>query len=222
MDISATAKRDFLTLLVAHFAVIALFTVLSFFRELSILPQFNITINGLERSITTFAVSVIQIALSLLIFIRMMTRKDFGLSSKSKAGLVLMMVCLFLYPVYDAIVILTSGVDIVKWFPICSLVYVILSIISIFMFINGAPVEKKLRRFVKWTPFIPIIFTVPAAILSEIFQNHAFVDFVCGKPYNTAMNFLILLWVFRLARKEYESYTDTPETEETDTTSSPQ
>jgi hypothetical protein len=72
------------------------------------------------------------------------------------------------------------------------------------MFINGSPVEKKLRRFVKWTPFIPVIISLISVILAGALNN---VLQVIDPLYffHTAATLAIVLVVNKLARQEVES-----------------
>ena len=38
--------------------------------------------------------------------------------------------------------------------------FLVIYVVGLFMFINASLVEKKLRGFVKWTPFIPVIISL--------------------------------------------------------------
>ena len=212
MNISVTAKRDFLTLLVAFFAVEALFSVLYVFRHFGIIPPFDITINGLNRSVTAFVFNGASIILKLLIFSRFMRVKEFGLTSKSRVGLVLRMICLCWYPVANAIVLIIGKFDVYASFGVSFSQAICwgISVVGLFMFINGAHVEKQLRKFVKWTPFIPLIALIPSMVLSIIFDSN---QHLLVEPFISASTSLVIfLFVYKLAKKELESYTEAPAT----------
>ena len=72
------------------------------------------------------------------------------------------------------------------------------------MFINGSPVEKKLRRFVKWTPFIPVIISFIITTLAGSLNNPLLVTKHIYFFY-TAAYLAIVLIVNRMARQELES-----------------
>ena len=106
MNISATSKRSFLTLLTAFFAASAFFSVLDLLLALGWLPAFDANVSGdIERSITSYVFNVARIVLTLLILIPMMTRKEYGLGVKSKVGLALMILRSFSTPLLDVLYI---------------------------------------------------------------------------------------------------------------------
>ena len=202
MNISSTAKRNFLTLLTAIFAVDALFSVFSLLQYLEWIPAFDVvTSSGSERSVTAVVLKALNIALELFILGKLLTFKDFGLTVKSKVGLVLLMihsVCgLFVY-------FLDLFVGAPSWvFSLITAGPFVLSIIGIFMFINGAPVEKKLRRFVKWTPFLSLIASCIMAI-PYLLAKGSISTSVAEQLVYTSLCIAIYLIVNRMARREIE------------------
>ena len=202
MNISSTAKRNFLTLLTAIFAVDALFSVFSLLQYLEWIPAFDVvSSSGAERSVTAVVLQVLNIALELFIFGKLLTIKDFGLTIKSKIGLVLLMlhsICgLFVY-----FLDLFAGTP--SWvFSLITACPFVLSIIGIFMFINGAPVEKKLRKFVKWTPFLSLIASCILAI-PYLFGKSSMTTSVAEQLVYTSLCIAIYLIVNRMSRREIE------------------
>lgn len=203
MNISVTSKRSFLTLLTAFFAASALFTVLDLLLALEWLPAFDINVSGdIERSVTSYVFEVARIVLSFVILIPMMTRKEYGLGVKSKVGLALMILRSFSTPLLD-VLYLTLDIKTVIY-SLVSTGFFVIYVVGLFMFINGSPVEKKLRRFVKWTPFIPVIISLISVILAGALNN---VLQVIDPLYffHTAATLAIVLVVNKLARQEVES-----------------
>jgi hypothetical protein len=203
MNISATSKRSFLTLLTAFFAAGALFTVLDLLLALGWLPAFDVNVSGdIERSVTSYVFEVARIVLAFVILIPMMTRKEYGLGVKSKVGLALMILRSFSTPLLD-VLYLTLDIKTVIY-SLVSTGFFVIYVVGLFMFINGSPVEKKLRRFVKWTPFIPVIISLISVILAGALNN---VLQVIDPLYffHTAATLAIVLVVNKLARQEVES-----------------
>lgn len=203
MNTSATSKRSFLTLLVAFFGVSALFSVLDLLLGLEWLPAYDINVSGeIQRSLTSYVFNVARIVLTLLILIPMMTRKEYGLGVKSKVGLVLMIMRSFSTLLMDAIDF-SFDINTITYSLISSSFFVIY-VVGIFMFINGSPVEKKLRRFVKWTPFIPVIISLISMILAGALNDVLqVIEPLCF--FHTAAALAIVLVVNKMVRKELES-----------------
>lgn len=203
MNISATSKRSFLTLLTAFFAASALFSVLDLLLALGWLPAFDINVSGdIERSVTSYVFVVARIVLAFVILIPMMTRKEYGLGVKPKVGLALMILRLFSTPLLSVLYIAADIKTVI--YSLISSGFFVIYVVGLFMFINGSPVEKKLRRFVKWTPFIPVIISLISIILAGALNN---VLQVIDPLYffHTAASLAIVLVVNKLARQEVES-----------------
>ena len=203
MNISATSKRSFLTLLTAYFASNALLSVLDLLLVLEWLPAFDISIaDGVERSLTSYVFSVLGITLALLILIPLFRRKEYSLSVTSKVGLLLMILHSF-SPILLEVLYHIFNISTIA-FSLTSSGFYVMNIVGLFMFINGSPVEKKLRRFVKWTPFIPVIISFIITTLAGSLNNPLLVTKQIYFFY-TAAYLAIVLIVNRMARQELES-----------------
>ena len=164
---------------------------------------FDVNVSGdIERSVTSYVFEVARIVLSFVILIPMMTRKEYGLGVKPKVGLALMILRSFSTPLLDVLYIAADIKTVI--YSLVSTGFFVLYVVGLFMFINGSPVEKKLRRFVKWTPFIPVIISLISVILAGALNN---VLQVIDPLYffHTAATLAIVLVVNKLARQEVES-----------------
>ncbi len=125
-----------------------------------------------------------------------------ALGVKSKVGLVLMIIRSFSTLLMD-VIDLTFDINTVTYSLITSGFFVIY-VVGLFIFINGSPVEKKLRGFVKWTPFIPVIISLISIILAGAVNDVLLViEPLCF--FHTAAALAIVLVVNKMTRKELES-----------------
>lgn len=214
MNITDTAKRNFLTLLTAYFAASALFSVLGLLLINNLLPAFNITINGHERSVTSYLFQGCYTISCMMIFVRLMSIKNYGLTAKSRIGLCLMAVSLFQNGLSDILFLNTDYSNVYSSFYISlmEVAFLVIEIIGLFMFINGSPAEKKLKRFVKWTPFINIIATFVLSIAIVIVNKPRIMSSPEYHMIFTSISLIVFLTVYHMAqqsvREEIQS-TDT-------------
>lgn len=150
----------------------------------------------------------------MMIFVRLMSIKNYGLTAKSRIGLCLMAVSLFQNGLSDILFLNTDYSNVYSSFYISlmEVAFLVIEITGLFMFINGSPAEKKLKRFVKWTPFINIIATFVLSIAIEIVNK----PYIMSSPgyymIFTSISLIVFLTVYHMAqqsvREEIQS-TDT-------------
>lgn len=193
-----TGLRNFLTLLTAYFAISAFFSVINLTLICDWLPSWNITINGYERSMTSYIIRSLSTAAFLVIFIKLLKGKEYGLTSRSKAGIVLMTICLFNILATESIILNSDQDQISKRYFITGMIDAAVFIINttgLFMFVNGSPAERKLKRFVKWTPFISLTISVIISMIPMAYSSPA------SSITYTSVDLIYFLVVYRMARK---------------------
>ena len=207
MKVDVIPKRNFLTLLVAYFAVQALFSVLGLLVNCNWLPSFDITINGYERSLTIYVLTALSTILYIAIFVRMISQKSYGLTSRSKVGLVFMSIQLFGSGIPDILLLnLSSDASSASSFTmvvaaISGGLY-ILYIIGIFMFIGGSPASRKLKIFVKCIPFFWMLFNYGIGVMGIALTDGCNLMRVC-------IELVIFMIVYRMARNSLHAVEQT-------------
>lgn len=191
-------KEQFLTLIVSYFALNVIFGFLFLLKKKNYLPSLDVNYNGTEVSVITYLLHVINLLLALSILIRLY--KGYGLKGKSIAGLILLMIGEFSF-VANAVIIFCESSS-----PAFSLLlsfvmaaFFVIKAVGIIMFISGSPVDARLKTFVKWTPFIPLIVSVIITVLTTS-DSEMFSFFVRDVIY-WFVNLLIFHGVYRLARR---------------------
>lgn len=183
----------FLILLVSYFAVLAAFSVFRHLLASGWLPSFDITINGHVRSLSTYVLTLMDYVLQVCIFVNLLRDKELGLNVASKVGVVLLMFSLLSRPVTECLYLCISHDSLL--FTIIPAAFSLLYIAGMLMFINGSPADRKLKRLVRWTPFLPLIIMSASSMISP---KSAF-----GPETNlvyVAVDLAIFLAVYRLAK----------------------
>lgn len=192
------SHNRFLILLTSIFAVSAFTDLLSFLGLPKWIPRFEITLNGHERFLTDYMINMIHIVLTLIIYILLLKGNQYDLKRYAKAGLVLMITVLFRQVIIEPLFLFSDMEPQAKgtMLSLVSLGFSILYICGIFMFINGSPVDKRLRRFIKWTPFIPILILTPVSMVSYRFPEGV----VFYSIISVTIQIFIFMNVYRLAK----------------------
>ena len=131
----------------------------------------------------------------------LLLRKDLPMSRRSKTGVALMTLTLIIRIVY----IILEHLDCIPTEPfvlgVTSLLMSIMFIVGLFMFINGCEVSVRLKRFIKWTPFITMIATCVYKIITSIFFE--FMDDVNFEYIITlTLTLTYLFFVHRMCKQE--------------------
>lgn len=206
METTATARRNFLTLLTAYFATMATVSVLGYLLTCGWLPLFDITINGNERYLTSYVLQAMNTVLCLGIFIRMLSCRHYGLTAKSRTGLSLMTLNLFSKGISDCLYLNTDpGSTLYLYSAFIPFGMLIIYIVGIIMFINGSPADRKMKRFIKWTPFIGLIITFVISSAGAFLDKPQLFSSPGYTLIFTSVDLLIFMNVYRLARRSVET-----------------
>lgn len=190
-------KTQFLVLLLCYFGLDVVWALISILTSTNIIPVSEFTVQGKTFYATSLVLNLIELILRLIILIKIYKGVDYDLTKRSKVGLLILMVCSFSF-IVSIVNNLCVGADNTQFAMIMSLIYAsfyILGIIGLFMFINGSPVEKSLKTFVKCTPFISIVLSTTLAFIPRALTSP-------GYPIaNSALSIIIFTVIYLLVRK---------------------
>lgn len=196
--IRTQAKKELLVLVNAMFLITAFFSALGILVFQKILPQFMIEIGQIERSLTSYFLQGISFALTMAIYLRLLTHKAFCLKTRSKIGLWLLVACL-LSPLVTEPLYAYGNKDDFMYFSMIEAAEFLIYMIGLIMFIGGCDIDRKLRRFIKWTPVILMLVSyIPAACKIFKYEN----GFLLNNIIYTTAQILICLIIYRMSRKE--------------------
>lgn len=196
--IRTQARKELLVLVNAMFLITAFFSALGILVFQKILPQFMIEIGQIERSLTSYFLQGISFALTMAIYLRLLTHKAFCLKTRSKIGLWLLVACL-LSPLVTEPLYAYGNKDNFMYFSMIEAAEFLIYMIGLIMFIGGCDIDRKLRRFIKWTPVILMLVSyIPAACKIFKYEN----GFLLNNIIYTTAQILICLIIYRMSRKE--------------------
>ena len=196
--IRTQARKELLVLVNAMFLITAFFSALGILVFQKILPQFMIEIGQIERSLTSYFLQGISFALTMAIYLRLLTHKAFCLKTRSKIGLWLLVACL-LSPLVTEPLYAYGDKDNFMYFSMIEAAESLIYMIGLIMFIGGCDIDRKLRRFIKWTPVILMLVSyIPAACKIFKYEN----GFLLNNIIYTTAQILICLIIYRMSRKE--------------------
>ena len=196
--IRTQARKELLVLVNAMFLITAFFSALGILVFQKILPQFMIEIGQIERSLTSYFLQGISFALTMAIYLRLLTHKAFCLKTRSKIGLWLLVGCL-LSPLVTEPLYAYGNKDNFMYFSMIEAAEFLIYMIGLIMFIGGCDIDRKLRRFIKWTPVILMLVSyIPAACKIFKYEN----GFLLNNIIYTTAQILICLIIYRMSRKE--------------------
>ena len=196
--IRTQARKELLVLVNAMFLITAFFSALGILVFQKILPQFMIEIGQIERSLTSYFLQGISFALTMAIYLRLLTHKAFCLKTRSKVGLWLLAACL-LSPLVTEPLYAYGNKDNFMYFSMIEAAEFLIYMIGLIMFIGGCDIDRKLRRFIKWTPVILMLVSyIPAACKIFKYEN----GFLLNNIIYTTAQILICLIIYRMSRKE--------------------
>lgn len=198
--IRTQARKELLVLVNAMFLITAFFSALGILVFQKILPQFMIEIGQIERSLTSYFLQGISFALTMAIYLRLLTHKAFCLKTRSKVGLWLLAACL-LSPLVTEPLYAYGNKDNFMYFSMIEAAEFLIYMIGLIMFIGGCDIDRKLRRFIKWTPVILMLVSyIPAACKIFKYEN----GFLLNNIIYTTAQILICLIIYRMSRKEMQ------------------
>ena len=198
--IQTQARKELLVLVNAMFLITAFFSAVGILVFQKILPQFMIEIGQIERSLTSYFLQGISFALTMAIYLRLLTHKAFCLKTRSKIGLWLLVACL-LSPLVTEPLYAYGNKDNFMYFSMIEAAEFLIYMIGLIMFIGGCDIDRKLRRFIKWTPVIlTLISYIPAACKIFKYEN----GFLLNNIIYTTAQILICLIIYRMSRKEMQ------------------
>ena len=128
------------------------------------------SINEVGGSAMAYLFQVLNLVLCMSILV--LLYKNYGLKTKSRIGLLLLMIVQFSF---------------------------VVNAVGIILFISGSPVERKLKNVVMLSPFIPLIVSLLLSVIYRIdlrMQQYLYPDVI-----SLIANFLVFAWVYRLARR---------------------
>ena len=196
--IRTQARKELLVLVNAMFLITAFFSALGILVFQKILPQFMIEIGQIERSLTSYFLQGISFALTMAIYLRLLTHKAFCLKTRSKIGLWLLVACL-LSPLVTEPLYAHGNKDNFMYFSMIEAAEFLIYMIGLIMFIGGCDIDRMLRRFIKWTPVILMLVSyIPAACKIFKYEN----GFLLNNIIYTTAQILICLIIYRMSRKE--------------------
>lgn len=196
--IRTQARKELLVHVNAMFLITAFFSALGILVFQKILPQFMIEIGQIERSLTSYFLQGISFALTMAIYLRLLTHKAFCLKTRSKIGLWLLVACL-LSPLVTEPLYAYGNKDNFMYFSMIEASEFLIYMIGLIMFIGGCDIDRKLRRFIKWTPVILMLVSyIPAACKIFKYEN----GFLLNNIIYTTAQILICLIIYRMSRKE--------------------
>lgn len=198
--IQTQARKELLVLVNAMFLITAFFSAVGILVFQKILPQFMIEIGQIERSLTSYFLQGISFALTMAIYLRLLTHKAFCLKTRSKIGLWLLVACL-LSPLVTEPLYAYGNKDNFMYFSMIEAAEFLIYMIGLIMFIGGCNIDRKLRRFIKWTPVILMLVSyIPAACKIFKYEN----GFLLNNIIYTTAQILICLIIYRMSRKEMQ------------------
>lgn len=149
------AKKDFLKLLTVYFAAPVLIAVYSLIVS-ECMPPFTIKIGGHEQSLTRHIfLWAVPTCIYIIIYIKFWAFGNLCHTWKYKTGILLLIIGKIYSPIPQLLhlfgTISPTGLSLIHAGAF------VVHIIGLYMFIGGSIADKKLKRFVKWTPFISIL-----------------------------------------------------------------
>lgn len=155
-----TPQKELITCIILTFAINALFNI---FYTYQYFFEANTVVNNI--------LSLCGKSLTLLVYLKLVTSRNTEINKKGRIGLSLLVLQTLLCMIENIVLnIVTIQPITISLFAI--LLFVI-DIIGLFTFVNGCNITAKLRRFIKWTPFIPSFIRVPLILLSAKTYTHA-------------------------------------------------
>lgn len=198
--IQTQARKELLVLVNAMFLITAFFSAVGILVSQKILPQFMIEIGQIERSLTSYFLQGISFALTMAIYLRLLTHKAFCLKTRSKIGLWILVACL-LSPLVTEPLYAYGNKDNFMYFSMIEAAEFLIYMIGLIMFIGGCDIDRKLRRFIKWTPVILMLVSyIPGACKIFKYEN----GFLLNNIIYTTAQILICLIIYRMSRKEMQ------------------
>ena len=188
METTDTSKRKFLVLLTAMFAAPIIISALSML-VIKCMPPFMVNIGNHEQSLTRhILLHAIPTFIYIFIYAKLWSVEGFAHNRKYKAGLILLMIT----KLYSTIPHTLSLLEAVSPTAL-SLIHAcaaVVGIVGLFMFINNSCASRRLRIFIKWSPFICLlanIFPLPTQLYTFAY---------------TGINIIVFLIVYRMVCKE--------------------
>lgn len=196
MDIQPHAKRNFLTLLVAYFAIGTVFHVIFLLEKCAWIPK---------TTLSDFLVSISSIILYIIVLLRLLVRKEYGLTKGSRFGIILLMIqqC----QGFTAGAIFEHYPEAYLQLSLLHAAFTVIYIVGIIMFIHGSPADRNLKKFVKWTPFINMIATIFLSSASVIADKTQIMSSPGYHIIFTTINLAVFLTVYHMARRSILSAT---------------
>lgn len=191
------SKKQFLILLTCNFGLDVVWALISILTSTNIVPMCEFTVQGKTFYATSLVLNLIELILRLIILIKIYKGVDYDLTKRSKVGLLILMVCSFSF-IVSIVNNLCVGADNAQSAIIMTSIHAsfyILGIIGLFMFINGSPVEKSLKTFVKCTPFISITLSTTLAFIPRALISP------WNPIANSALSIIIFIVIYLLVRK---------------------
>ena len=177
----------------------ALFSIISLLISQKFIPQFLVEVGQSEKSLTGYFFRILEVILMMIIYLRLISYKEFRFSIGAKIGLILLIIntlipiiieCLYTFYDFDNTHMLYSALYGCNFF---------FYLIGIIMFIKRCDIDEKLKRFIIWTPFISLILSVVIAFAGVLrYENGNFIQ----DTLYVIMNIAFFLIINRMSRKE--------------------
>lgn len=190
--------EQFLVLIIGYFGVNVICGLLLLLVNRGILPSLNFSINEVGGSAMAYLFQVLNLVLCMSILV--LLYKNYGLKTKSRIGLLLLMIVQFSFVVNTWIRFAQSSSPALSLLLIYVMAaFFVVNAVGIILFISGSPVERKLKNVVMLSPFIPLIVSLLLSVIYRIdlrMQQYLYPDVI-----SLIANLLVFAWVYRLARR---------------------
>ena len=199
LNLETATKRELLKLINGIFFFSALFSVISVLVSQKFIPQFLIEVGQSEISLTKYIFDLLQIILMMIIYLRLLTYEEFKFGTGAKIGLIFMMLNLLIPTFINVLYIFCSFDSTYMYYSLIHGCCFLLYMIGIIMFIKRCDIDTKLKRFIKWTPFISLILSTVityAGILK--YENGIFIQNIVF----AAMEIAFFLIINKMSRNE--------------------
>lgn len=148
-----TPQKELITCIILIFAIYALFSIFYAY-------QFFFEAHTVVNNILSLCCN----SLILLVYLRLVTSRNIEINKKGRIGLSLLIIHILLNIIQNIVLSLFTIQPITL--SLFGAILFVINIVGLFTFVNGCNITAKLRRFIKWTLFIPLFIDIPLITFS--------------------------------------------------------
>lgn len=171
-------EKELLCLIIGIFAVRAATAILNALVSVGALifshpDSGNLQTAAVITNILDAVIMTFDAVCAYAIYARILTNRKLAINRKGRIGVIILCIYLFLHVSNQVCfqIFRETYREHYMFIGFYSCFRTVIYIIGLFMFINGCDINARLRRFIKWTPFIGLIISFCWAICSIVLEE---------------------------------------------------